>query len=60
LQVIWIRRMRVLRRMLQKYRDADKVDKNLCVFVLTGARWQCGLTACFASQVPPAVPEGQG
>ena len=28
-QVIWIRRMRVLRRMLQKYRDADKVDKYL-------------------------------
>lgn len=28
-QVIWIRRLRVLRRLLAKYRDAGKIDKHL-------------------------------
>jgi len=28
-KVIWVRRMRVLRRLLQKYREAQKLDKNL-------------------------------
>jgi large subunit ribosomal protein L19e len=28
-KVLWIRRMRVLRRLLKKYRDAKKVDKHL-------------------------------
>jgi len=28
-KVIWIRRMRVLRRLLKKYREASKVDKHL-------------------------------
>merc|ERR1712106_341050 len=27
--VIWMRRLRVLRRLLAKYRDAKKVDKNM-------------------------------
>jgi large subunit ribosomal protein L19e len=29
MKVIWMRRARVLRRMLQKYRDAKKIDKQL-------------------------------
>merc|ERR1712032_1294500 len=28
-KTIWIRRMRVLRRMLKKYREASKIDKHL-------------------------------
>jgi len=37
-KVIWVRRMRVLRRLLHKYREASKVDKHLYYTLYQGVK----------------------
>jgi ribosomal protein L19E len=40
-KVVFIRRLRILRRMIKKYRDAKKIDKHTCVpgFAISRVVW---------------------